>query len=211
MTEPTVSLIIPAFNEAERIGAVLEVAKRSRILAEIIVVDDGSTDKTGEVAESFNVRVIRLPRNSGKGTAMAQGLKEAMGEIILFLDADLTDLKEGHIQALAAPLLADPDLAMTLGVFTGSGFASYFGNGLLPHIAGQRGLRVKFFPDLKLEGKGYGSEIAISKYVIKNHLQYKKIPLPNLHYVFKEQKTSFGRSLIYRFVMYFEMVKEIFS
>jgi glycosyltransferase involved in cell wall biosynthesis len=96
-SSPTVSIVIPAYNEAQRIGPALD-----RILAfvdghhlstEVIVVDDGSSDHTVEFASSHNasrVRVVTNPTNRGKGFSVRQGVLEARGQWVLFTDADLS-------------------------------------------------------------------------------------------------------------------------
>lgn len=85
-----ISTVIPAHNEASRIGPVLE--RLQAVLAdtphEVIVVDDGSTDGTGDVASGYGVTVIRNPDCKGYGGALKAGVRRATGEWILFLDAD---------------------------------------------------------------------------------------------------------------------------
>jgi glycosyltransferase involved in cell wall biosynthesis len=85
-----ISVVIPAYNEAPRIDSVLKrlrpvLAGRSH---EVIVVDDGSTDGTGEVAAECDVTVVRNPYSKGYGGALKVGVRRARGEWILFLDAD---------------------------------------------------------------------------------------------------------------------------
>lgn len=88
------SLIIPAFNEEERIGStlekILEYLKKRDFLFEILVIDDGSIDSTVKVAESYGVKVISQASNQGKGAAVRRGMLEAQGNIRLFSDADLS-------------------------------------------------------------------------------------------------------------------------
>jgi glycosyltransferase involved in cell wall biosynthesis len=95
------SIVIPAYNEAERLGESLKIIisylKESRTSAEIIVVDDGSSDATAKIAEEIfaqspNVaaRAIRYEQNRGKGFAVRTGLEAARGQIALFSDADLS-------------------------------------------------------------------------------------------------------------------------
>lgn len=81
-----ISVVIPAYNEGSRIGNVL--SRIPKFVDEVIVVDDGSTDGTAEVAESFGVKVLRFESNQGKGAAMREGIREAGGDIIVFMDAD---------------------------------------------------------------------------------------------------------------------------
>jgi glycosyltransferase involved in cell wall biosynthesis len=110
---PEISIIIPAFEEEARVGdsiaRVLSFVRKNAASAELIVVDDGSNDKTAQVArEAFETcadiptKVIRYEQNRGKGFAVKTGLLAASGEIALFSDADLsTPIEE-------MPKLVDP-------------------------------------------------------------------------------------------------------
>ena len=85
-----VSLVVPAYNSERYIRAALEsvVARQSHVPSEIIVVDDGSTDRTGEAAAEFGARVVRLPANFGPAAARNAGAIAAREPWIAFLDAD---------------------------------------------------------------------------------------------------------------------------
>jgi glycosyltransferase involved in cell wall biosynthesis len=83
-----VSVVIPAFNEEDAIGAVVAAMKARRPWREVLVVDDGSTDQTAARAEAAGARVIRHPYNKGNGAAVKTGIREAQGEVILLMDAD---------------------------------------------------------------------------------------------------------------------------
>ncbi len=94
---PDISIIIPAFNEAKRLppflDTVVSFCKGSRLTYEIVVVDDGSTDRTFAIAASYrsrfiDLRVCRIRRNRGKGYAVKKGLFISRGNICVFLDAD---------------------------------------------------------------------------------------------------------------------------
>ncbi|HEY7412792.1 MAG TPA: glycosyltransferase family 2 protein [Vicinamibacteria bacterium] len=88
MAEPaTVSVVIPAFNEEDGIAAVVE-GLRGGGWKEVLVVDDGSTDRTAAVAEAAGARVVRHPYNKGNGAAVKTGVREARGEVLLLMDAD---------------------------------------------------------------------------------------------------------------------------
>lgn len=83
--------VIPAFNEAERIGHVIEGVLKHFAPQDVLVVDDGSTDGTADVARAAGARVLRLDRNMGKGFALRQGFSVAVSEgydFVLVLDAD---------------------------------------------------------------------------------------------------------------------------
>ncbi|RPF46752.1 glycosyltransferase involved in cell wall biosynthesis [Thermodesulfitimonas autotrophica] len=89
---PQVSVIVPAFNEEQGIAATLKeiAAAVTELDAEVIVVDDGSTDKTAELARACNAKVICHPVNRGKGAAMRSGFEASRGDFIIFIDADGT-------------------------------------------------------------------------------------------------------------------------
>jgi len=90
MTEENkkISIVIPAYNEEQSIGKILGDLQSLDIFSEILVIDDGSVDKTAQVAKSYNVRVIRLPLNKGYGAALKTGFRNAKEENILIMDAD---------------------------------------------------------------------------------------------------------------------------
>ncbi|QTF08727.1 glycosyltransferase family 2 protein [Brenneria izadpanahii] len=100
----SVSCIIPAHNEALRIGNVLEAVIRHPLLCEIIVVDDASSDGTAELAQRQGITVIRLPENRGKSQAVAEGIAAAAGSHLLLLDADLVGLTADDITSLIQPV-----------------------------------------------------------------------------------------------------------
>ena len=94
---PTVSIVIPAFNEAGRIAETIRkieaFVRRSPYLTEIIVVDDGSRDDTSEIVAQLQTKGLRLIRNKenhGKGHTVRQGVRSASGKYVLFTDADLS-------------------------------------------------------------------------------------------------------------------------
>jgi glycosyltransferase involved in cell wall biosynthesis len=86
--EWSVSVILPCRNEAESLGPLLQKIRNNLPQAEIIVVDDGSTDASVEVCQSQQVRVISHPYGMGNGAAIKTGARHASGDILVFLDAD---------------------------------------------------------------------------------------------------------------------------
>jgi len=87
-TQHAITILIPAYNVEASIGNVLEGLREWRDRAEIIVVSDGSTDRTPEIAERAGVRVIRHRVNKGYGAALKVGIRAAAGDIIVMMDAD---------------------------------------------------------------------------------------------------------------------------
>ena len=101
-----VSAVVPAHNEAPRIRAVLEALSKAPSIAEIIVIDDGSTDDTWAQAENFP-KVVRLrnEQNKGKAACMDLGVQRARHDVIFFCDADLVGFKPEHAEAIIAPVV----------------------------------------------------------------------------------------------------------
>jgi glycosyltransferase involved in cell wall biosynthesis len=98
MPQPTLSIVVPAFNEAARIGNSIErimaYVKQSPVPMDVIIVDDGSSDTTADVVQRTErdsaVRLIRNGENHGKGYSVRQGVLSATGTYVLFTDADLS-------------------------------------------------------------------------------------------------------------------------
>ena len=107
------SIVLPAKNEATGLLALLPLLKASFPEAEVIVVDDGSSDNTASVCEQFGVRRLRHPYSIGNGAAIKSGARHASGDVLLFMDADgqhdpadivrlLDKLDEGYEMAVGA-------------------------------------------------------------------------------------------------------------
>jgi len=115
MNALTISVVIPAYNEEENIESVLcrtgEALETLNLPYEIIVIDDGSTDKTRFLAEKHKVTVISNGNNHGKGYALKRGLEDARGELVIMMDADGSHRPE-DIKCLISPLLNGADVVM---------------------------------------------------------------------------------------------------
>ncbi|HEY0758564.1 MAG TPA: glycosyltransferase family 2 protein [Acidisarcina sp.] len=113
---PTISIIIPAYNAQTTLRPVLEAICSQQSLAEVVVVDDGSTDGTAAICAEFPVKLLSLPRNAGPAHARNVGARAATGELLLFLDAD-TCLAAGGLERIAAAFAADPGLDGLIGAY----------------------------------------------------------------------------------------------
>ena len=114
------SIVIPAYNEGERLGATLEkvlgFVRQQRWDAEVIVVNDGSRDNTAEIVREFAekdpaVRLLENPGNRGKGYSVRHGVLNARGEVVAFSDADLSSPIE-ELPKLLQALAAGADIAI---------------------------------------------------------------------------------------------------
>jgi glycosyltransferase involved in cell wall biosynthesis len=117
---PSYSIVIPAFNESARIPATLRAVvacvRERGWDAEVIVVNDGSTDATADVVREFartapEVRLIENPGNRGKGYSVRSGLLQALGEVVMFTDADLSSPIE-EAERLFAGIAQGADIAI---------------------------------------------------------------------------------------------------
>ena len=89
MADPaSTSVVVPAYNEADSIGELVGALAAAGAWREILVIDDGSTDDTGERALGAGARVIRHPYNKGNGAAVKTGIRQATGECVLIIDGD---------------------------------------------------------------------------------------------------------------------------
>lgn len=206
-----IAAIIPAYNEEGRISTVLDAATQSDRVDEVIVVDDGSSDRTAEVASTHNgVRVVRHQTNKGKGAALKTGLDTTDADILLFIDADLVGLKPGHVDELVQPLIEDEDLAMTTSRFAGGRPATNISQRLAPILNSQRALRRSFLetvPDFSRSG--FGVETIITKHARKSKAKVKEILLEGVSQVLKEEKLGLVRGARDRLRMYKDIIKHL--
>ena len=106
-SDKSVSIVIPAYNEEATVAKVVSVARKLSYVTEVIVVDDGSTDRTVEEAESAGATVISHIMNEGKGSAIKTGFKNSHGNIVAFIDADISNFTSEKIDKIIRPILED--------------------------------------------------------------------------------------------------------
>lgn len=204
-----VTVVIPAYNEEKYLAGVLEPLKKLEDISQIIVVSDGSTDNTVQVAEKCGVQVIVLSENIGKGGAMAVGVNSAQEEIILFLDGDLIGLTEEHVQGLIVPVLSD-EIDMTIGIFEHGRLATDFAQVLTPFLSGQRCIKKKWLYEIKdLAKTGFGVETALTNFAHEHNLRIKEVHLADMSHVMKEEKLGLIKGFAYRLKMYWEIAKNV--
>lgn len=183
------SIIIPAYNEEAGLPVVLkDVFHLINNSFEVIVVDDGSTDRTREVAEKFSCRLVCHVQNSGKGEAMKTGIREAKGENVIFIDADNTYPPEGIIEIAKALEWSDMALASrkmgqkNIPAFNRIGNAIFrnsiryiYGFKGYDPLTGLYGLKKKYLEVMNLESNGFGIESEICIKAARMGLKVKDI------------------------------------
>ena len=199
--------IIPAYNEEKTIGSVLSVLKEASLIKQIIVVSDGSTDNTVEVAKSYDVHVVELRENRGKGGALQAGLDNTKADIVLFMDADLLGLTTQHVDRLVMPVLSD-EADMTIGIFEKGRIATDFAQKMAPKLSGQRAIKFSVLEQISdLDVARFGVEIALNRYMESSNIRVKAVVLPDMSHVMKEEKLGVIKGVAARMKMYWEIIK----
>jgi glycosyltransferase involved in cell wall biosynthesis len=215
MTSPSaraeVAAIVPAFNEEKTVGAVVRVLKSCPSIGEVIVVSDGSTDRTADEARAAGAdRVLHLPVNKGKGGAMRHAASFTDAAILFFCDADLLGFKPGHAEAIIRPV-AEGKLAMCVGLRDRGPMLTAL-EAYLPLISGERALRRKIFdavPDRHLSG--FGVEVALNYVCRANRLPYGAVPEKGLRLVRKMQKVGVLKGLVGYVSMSFQILRTMIA
>lgn len=195
MSQPVVSAIIPAFNEAVTVGAVAQAAQVADFFNEVIVVDDGSRDGTAAAARAAGARVVTLPRNQGKGAALAAGVAATGSPIVCFLDADLLGLRANHLERLLAPVV-DGRAAMVVGMWDRGRLTNRLAR-LLPRVSGQRCLRRELFEAVPSRYRQcYRVETALNWACRVNRRRSVTVDLPGLRVRQKPVKVGLPKAVI---------------
>lgn len=203
------SIVVPVYNEKDTLIAALDAISDTPYQKEIIVVDDGSTDGTGEIIQNLkhpDVKKIFQERNYGKGRAIRRGLSEATGDIILIQDADL-EYDPAEYAVLLAPILSGKADVVYGSRFAGHGahrvlyFWHYLGNKfltLLSNIFTNLNLTdmescYKVFTQQALKGielkeDRFGFEPEITAKIAKKRLRIYEVPISYYGRTYEEGK-----------------------
>lgn len=189
------SIIIPCHNEADSIGPVVRDVMNIVPDAEIIVVDDGSTDDTARIVEAIDsVRLFRQESNFGKGVALRRGIKEAKGEVIVFMDADgqdepadlpllLDQIEKGHPFVNGSKFIGIIEQgAISLPNYYGNLFMSglinlLFGSWVTDSQSGFRAIEKKYVDRWRLSSNEYEIETEMLCKALKSGLRIQDVPV----------------------------------
>lgn len=196
MKEKTVSAVVPVYNEEKTVGKVVSTLLNSRLVFEVICVDDGSTDGSLEILKGFGrkIKLLSFTKNRGKGSAVAAGIKEAKGDLLLFCDSDLINFSVEHIKEMLTPVLSGEAVAV-FAVPAHSKTGSYGRNEVF--LAGERVYpRDRLSPYLsrlsRTKGAG-GSEVFLNTLFRRREIRI--VSLPGLIKPSKEKKWSSSGAL----------------
>lgn len=209
----SVAAILPAYDEEATIGSIVAVLRKVAEIQEIVVVSDGSTDRTAQVAVAAGARVIELPENRGKAAAMKAGYLSTFADILLFLDADLIGLTADHVRALIGPVLRG-EADMTIGLFDSGRITTDLAQAVAPYLSGQRCLRRTIMDEIfngavDSDVSGFGIEVVLTKHARRAEYTLLEIPLPEMTQVMKEEKRGLMKGLAARMKMYSEILKYV--
>lgn len=191
-----VGIIIPAYNEEKTLEETLKALKELPPLMDILVVDDGSWDRTGDIAREQGVELITLDKNYGKGRALKEGIVHLQNPIIVFLDADVGETAK-EITKLVEPLLEDRaevtigSIAYTpgkggLGLVKGlsrHAFKSLTGIECASLLSGQRAFKSHGLDHSFFDYRRYGIEFGMTVDLVQSNLRILEVPIDIRHRV----------------------------
>ncbi len=180
-----ISCIIPAYNEEKSIAKILSVVfEASDYISEILIIDDGSTDKTSDAVEKIigkfpNARLLVNKKNIGKSKTIARGILESSGDFLFFLDADLLDLNSKNIEDLAKPIKnGSADVVISI-----RGNSPWWMKKInLDFMSGERilskSVMLPYIEQLS-KLKNFTLEVFINRIIIEKKLKIKTVPISN--------------------------------
>jgi glycosyltransferase involved in cell wall biosynthesis len=209
---PRLATLIPALNEAGRIGKVLEVLRQVALFDEIIVIDDGSVDQMlEEVLQAARLdsrmHIIRNETNLGKGQSLFKAWRTIQADYILTLDADLLNLTPQHVRDLVQPVL-DGECDMTMGLFNGGDWRTDLSHWTTPWLTGQRCLRADLFAFISENAaRGYGFETALTVAARQRGWTVRTVFLRGASHPPNEDHRGFWLGVYNRLCMYVQIVR----
>jgi glycosyltransferase involved in cell wall biosynthesis len=189
--------LIPAYNEAARIGATVRAVRTIKGVSTVLVIDDGSADETTALAREAGAEVLALVRNAGKGAALAAGLEHIRADVdvVMLLDADLEESAAQAVTLLEPVISGEAD--MTIATFPRP--AGKAGFGLVMRLArwgirrlggdfdarapvsGQRALNRRAIETVLPIAAGYGVEVALTIRALRAGLRLAEVPTTMRH------------------------------
>lgn len=201
------SIIIPAYNEADTIQTVLKKLLAQKVVREIVVIDDASTDQTATKVNTIKnkkIRLIKHPKNMGKGKAIQTGLKNITGDYVLIQDADLEydpadidaliqPVKQGKTTVVYGSRFMGPHTNMYYWHYLGNKFLNFLVNILYNSILSDMETCYKLIPadlmrQLNLKSNDFRIEPEITCKLLKRRVTIMEVPISYVGRRFEEGK-----------------------
>jgi len=223
-----IDVLIPSYNEEKNIQHTLkgledfeeDFCKERGLDLEIIVIDDGSSDRTYEKALKLKVHAIRLKNNTGKGNALQEGFNRSTGDIVVFLDADLKE-SSYEVYKLVLPIISD-EADVVIAKFKptskkgGFGFVKalafygiklFTGKEITTALSGQRAFKREILTDIKKIPDGFGLEVGMLIDILRKGYSIKEVDVDMYHDVTGRDIKSF----IHRGKQFWDIFKVLVS
>lgn len=200
--------VIAAYNEEGTIADVLRALTQSPLIDEVVLVSDGSTDRTVEISRQFDVTTIALRENRGKGYAMRVGVDYASHDVLFFVDGDMINLKQEHIESLVNPVVRG-ECEMNIGVRHRGPVLDFLHLRLQcgPVLSGIRVMRRDVFDAVPLQyQERFKIEAALNCFCSRAGFRQQHTVIRDLGHIIKESKRGLANGLLGRW----EMSREVF-
>lgn len=198
MKKGKVLVVVPVYNEADRIKDTIEGLKKIDLIDEILIINDGSTDNTAKIIEKLGVSIITMVKNQGKGYAMKKAIEEKDYDYIAFVDGDL-GFTSIEVEKLIKPVVLDEvdftiakfpkssDVTRTKGGFgfvkrlAKKGVYFYTKKEIDTSLSGQRVYKKKVIESIEYIPNDYGIEVAMTIQALNAGYIFKEIPVNMTH------------------------------
>ena len=200
--------IVAAYNEEKTLADVLRALTTSPLIDEVIVVSDGSTDATVEISRRFDVTTIALRENRGKGYAMRVGVEWASHDTLFFVDGDMFNVTDAHMEALVGPVVRG-DCEMNVGIRHRGPVLDFLHLKMHcgPVLSGIRVMKRAVWESVPMQYmERFKIEAALNRFCARAGYRQQHTVIHNLGHVIKESKRGIVNGLRSRW----EMSSEVF-
>jgi len=196
-----IAAIVPAYNEEDRIAAVLDVLISYSKFSDIIVVDDGSTDRTPDIVREYPVQFLQNDVNSGKGFSMNRGVLETDADIIFFIDADVKGMTHEILDQIINPVLSG-ETEMCIGMRNRKIYYLHQLLWFVPLLGGERALTRELWLHVPMFYKNrFRIEAGLNFYALHYGKGFEFRVFKGLSQVIKEKKYGLWKGLVARVKM----------